>query len=169
MLFNKVIPGKNEAKQIELNHDQNFFSFEFAALNYSSPVKNQYAYQLVGIDKDWVYSGQQRLANYTNIAPGTYVFRVKASNNDGIWNEKGTSVTIIIHPPWWRTWWAYLFYILVLGSLIFLFCRSYRWRKLKKHRMALEKKQAIERERMRISAELHDDWVRVMPSHSPGQ
>jgi ligand-binding sensor domain-containing protein/two-component sensor histidine kinase len=118
-LFNKPVPGKNEAKQIELNHDQNFFSFEFAALNYSSPVKNQYAYRLVGIDKDWVYSGQQRLANYTSIAPGTYVFKVKASNNDGIWNEKGTSVTIIIYPPWWKTWWAYLLWSVIIVALLY--------------------------------------------------
>jgi signal transduction histidine kinase/ligand-binding sensor domain-containing protein len=156
-LFGKPIPGNNEASEIVLNYDENFFSFEFAALNYSNSAKNQYAYRLVGVDKDWVYSGNRRLASYTAVSPGNYVFRVKASNNDGIWNEKGTSVRIIILPPWWRTWWAYLLYLLVSGSLIFLSVRSYTKRKLREQRVALEKQQAIERERMRISSELHDD------------
>jgi signal transduction histidine kinase/streptogramin lyase len=140
-LFNNPIPGKNEAKEIELNHNQNFFSFEFAALNYSSPEKNQYAYRLVGIDKDWIYSGQQRLANYTSISPGTYVFLVKASNNDGIWNEKGTAVTIIIHPPWWRTWWAYTFYGLCLLAGIFAVDRYQRQRLIQKERERAREKE----------------------------
>jgi len=70
----------------------------------------------MGLDKDWIYSGSRRYTSYPDLAPGKYTFRVKAANNDGTWNEKGTSVTIVIHPPWWKTWWAYCLYtITVLG------------------------------------------------------
>jgi signal transduction histidine kinase/ligand-binding sensor domain-containing protein len=111
-LFDKPVPGKQIAKQIELKHDQNFFSFEFAALDYTNSQKNHYAYKLEGVDKDWVQSGTRRYASYTGVAPGKYIFRVKGTNSDGIWNEKDTSISVIIHPPWWRTGWAYAFYAL---------------------------------------------------------
>ncbi|MCA6377873.1 MAG: hypothetical protein IM627_19165, partial [Cytophagales bacterium] len=90
---------------IVLNYDQNFFSFEFSALNFILPEKNQYAYQMVGFDKDWIYSGTRRYASYTNLDPGTYTLRVKGSNNDGVWNEQGISIKVVINPPWWLTWW----------------------------------------------------------------
>ncbi len=138
-LFDKPLLGKQEAKTIELNYDQNFFSFEFAALNYTNSHKNDYAYQLVGIDKEWVYSGTRRNVSYTDLPPGDYTFRIKAANNDGVWNEKGISVQVIIYPPWWRTWWAYTFYgllfILGLWSLI-----SYRSRALRRENRILEEK-----------------------------
>lgn len=113
----------NLAKQITLSHQQSVFSFEFAALNYRSPQKNQYAYFMEGFDQEWTYTDvRRRFATYTNLAPGEYTFRVKASNNDGVWNEKGTSIKIIITPPWWQTWWAYSCYAMViLGSLISFF------------------------------------------------
>ena len=78
--------------RIELNHAENFLSFEFAALSFIHPEKNQYAYKMEGVDKDWVYSGTRRYASYPNLEPGQYVFRVKGSNSDGVWNEEGTSV-----------------------------------------------------------------------------
>ncbi len=106
-------------KLIELPYSENNVSFEFAALNYSLPQKNQYAYQLEGIDKDWVYSGTRRFASYPNLQPGKYVFRVKGSNNDGVWNEKGTSISLIISPPLWKTWWAYLAYGLLFLVALF--------------------------------------------------
>ena len=109
-LFDSLVKGANESKEIVLNYDENYFSFEFASLSFYNPSKNKYAYQLEGVDKDWVNSGSRRYAGYTNIDPGTYTFKVKGTNNDGIWNEKGTYITIIIKPPWWRTWWAYCLY-----------------------------------------------------------
>ncbi len=113
-LFDKPQPGKHEVSVIELDYQQNFFSLEFAALSYSSPYRNQYAYQLQGVDKDWVYSGNRHSATYSDVDPGEYVFKVKGSNHDGVWNEKGTSLTIVIHPPWWLSPWAYGFYFLCL-------------------------------------------------------
>ncbi|MCK7516481.1 MAG: hypothetical protein MZV64_01510 [Ignavibacteriales bacterium] len=100
-------------KEIYFPYDENFLSFEFVALSYLSPERNQYAYKMEGIDKDWVYSGTRRFASYPNLEPGEYIFRVKGSNNDGVWNEEGTSVAIIISPPWWKTWWAYSSYALI--------------------------------------------------------
>lgn len=109
----------SQTHSIELDYTQNVFSFEFAALNYSIPEKNQFAYMMEGFDKTWIYSGTRRYVNYTNLNPGRYVFRVKASNSDGLWNEEGQSVEIIIHPPFWSTWWFRLGMIAVLGLIIF--------------------------------------------------
>ncbi|MDZ7262913.1 MAG: ATP-binding protein, partial [candidate division KSB1 bacterium] len=95
----------SETKEMTLSYNQSVFSFEFAALNFISPEKNQYAYKLEGFDKDWTYSGSKWTATYTNLDPGKYIFKVKGSNNDGVWNEQGTSLKIIITPPFWQTWW----------------------------------------------------------------
>ncbi|MDZ7607148.1 MAG: ATP-binding protein [Cyclobacteriaceae bacterium] len=102
-----------EAKNISLAFNQNNLSFEFAALHYANPQKNQYAHMLKGYDQDWIYDNRN-FAAYTNLDPGNYEFIVRAANAYGIWNEEGKSIEIIIHPPWWRTWWAY-------GSYVFLF------------------------------------------------
>ncbi len=103
---------------IELPYDENFLSFEFVAINYDATEKKQYSYKLEGVDKDWVHSDGRRFASYTNVAPGEHVFRVKAAVGDGIWNEQGASMKIIILPPWWQTWWAYALYsLLALGIL----------------------------------------------------
>ncbi len=108
-----------ETKEIVLSYLDNMISFEFAALDYVVPEKNQYAYKLEGFDKDWIRSGHVRTATYTNLDPGHYIFRVKGSNNDGIWNEEGASLSIIITPPWWKTVWAYLAYVLLTGGILY--------------------------------------------------
>lgn len=114
--FDKPFPFSNE---IHLPFNENFISFEFAALSYISPERNQYAYMMEGLDRDWVYSSTRRYAAYQNLEPGEYVFRVKGSNNDGVWNEIGTSIAIFISPPWWKTWWAYILYSILIISLIY--------------------------------------------------
>lgn len=109
-----------ETDELELNYDDNVFSFEFVALDYQAPFNNKYAYIMEGFDKDWTYTDANRnIATYTNLDPGEYVFRVKGSNNDGYWNEKGASMKVIILPPWWRTNLAYLIYFLLIGSIIY--------------------------------------------------
>ncbi len=110
-IFDKPLPFGNK---IKLPYDKNFLSFGFAALSYLSPERNQYAYKMEGIDRDWVYSGNTHNVTYTNLVPGDYTFKVKGSNNDGVWNEAGTSISILISPPWWKTNWAYISYGLVL-------------------------------------------------------
>jgi ligand-binding sensor domain-containing protein/signal transduction histidine kinase len=135
-IFNKKTYYQDK---ITLSYHQNFFSFDFVALNYLNPQKNQYTYRLTGFDKEWVNSDSRRLATYTDVAPGTYTFEVKGSNNDGVWNEEGASVKVIIHPPWWRTWWAYLFYILFFISSLWSFI-TYRSRSLRRENRILESK-----------------------------
>lgn len=111
----------SEAKEITLNWSQSVFSFSFAAINYTSSEKNQYAYMMEGFEKEWNYTNSsRRYVTYTNLDPGQYTFKVKASNNDGIWNETGVSLDIIILPPWWKTWWFIAFLVLTLFVIVFL-------------------------------------------------
>ncbi len=94
-----------ETAELTLAHDQNVVTFEFAALDYAAPGKNRYAYRLDGFDAGWQEVGGQQTASYTNLAPGRYTFRVKASNGDGVWNEGGAALRVVVTPPWWGTWW----------------------------------------------------------------
>jgi signal transduction histidine kinase/ligand-binding sensor domain-containing protein/DNA-binding response OmpR family regulator len=123
----------SETKAIMLSNQESVFSFEFAALNYAQPEKNQYAYMLEGFDKEWIYVGNKRTATYTNINPGEYIFRVKASNNDGIWNQEGTALSIIITPPYWQTWWFRILVVFTItgGAIGFYTIRMNGIRKLK--------------------------------------
>ncbi len=138
-LFDKLMKGFNESKKIVLNYNQNYFSFEFASLSFYNPAKNKYAYMLEGVDDDWVISGSRRYVAYTNIDPGTYTFKVKGTNNDGIWNDEGASIRIIINPPWWRTWWAYTLYVLLFIIALWSFIK-WRTRSLKKEKEILEQR-----------------------------
>ncbi|MBI2840484.1 MAG: histidine kinase [Acidobacteria bacterium] len=124
--------------EIALSYKASVFSFEFAALDYSVPAKNRYAYAMEGFDEGWTYSGHRRFATYTNLDPGDYVFRVKGSNSDGVWNEEGVAIKITIAPPVWRTWWAYLSYVALAAFLLFGYI-SLRTRHLELSRRALEK------------------------------
>ncbi len=112
----------NETETIKLKYWQNFITIEYAALNFVIPEKNQYAYMLEGIDNTWNYVKNEHKATYANLSPGNYVFRVKASNNDGLWNEKGISLKIHISSPLWLTGWAIALYILIIiGILYYIF------------------------------------------------
>ncbi len=95
-----------ETGAVELDHGQNTLSFEFAALHYVSPGRNEYAYKLEGLDKDWNRVGNRRFATYSALRPGKYIFRVKAANGDGIWNEEGTALRVVIRYPFWQLWWV---------------------------------------------------------------
>ncbi len=143
--------------ELRLSYRQNFFSFEFAALDFTVPKKNQYAYKLEGFDRDWIYAGTRHYANYTNVNPGHYVFRVKGSNNDGVWNETGAAVKISIVPPFWKTWWFASLFWVALVITIWSTIRYIEMRKLQERLRALEKQQALERERLRISQDMHDE------------
>jgi ligand-binding sensor domain-containing protein len=118
-------------KQIELDFNENYFSIEYTALDFSNPDFIQYAYKLENADKEWIYTdAANRIAKYTNIDPGHYRFRVKASNGDGVWNEEGVFVDLIIKPPFWKTIWFILLEILLL-VLIVIFIIRYREKKIK--------------------------------------
>jgi len=119
----------SETKEIALSYLQSSFAFEFAALDFSAPERNQYAYKLDGFDNDWNNVGAQRTAVYTNIDPGDYVFRVRGSNNDGHWNEEGTSVALHIAPPFWATLWFRLLAGLTVTAVVFTITLNARRRR----------------------------------------
>jgi len=137
-IFNKVMPiqeekdGKSlltksitETDKIELSYKDRVLTFEFAALQYALPEKNEYAYKMEGFEKDWNYVGNRRFATYTNLPPGDYVFRVKGSNNDGVWNEEGVSLKVTVIPPFWQTLWFRGF---VIGAILLFLVTVYRIR-----------------------------------------
>lgn len=125
--------------KIELLYSENSFSVEFSALNYTAPRKNSYAYKLEGFNEDWIYtSSKNRLATFTNLAPGTYTLLVKSANNDGIWNEKPVELKITIVPPFWRTNIAYFIYFLLFIGFLMALRRFEIIRSTKKHQLELE-------------------------------
>jgi len=141
--LNKTI---SELDELILSWEDKVFSFEFAGLDYTRPEKNDYAYMMEGFDESWIPAGERKFATYTNLDPGTYTFRVKASNNHGIWNTEGSSLRLTIQPPYWETWW---FRLLVLLGIILIPLLIYRNRVLNLL--------ALERLRVRIASDLHDD------------
>ncbi len=147
-LYNKSVSIKDKDSPLHqhismtdslvLSHRDNVFTFEFVALNYTKPKQNQYAYKLEGFEENWNYVGNQRYATYTNLDPGEYTFRVKAANNDGVWNEKGVSLALTITPPFWQTAWFYLLSGLFVIGTIFTIYRM-RVRSIREHNKRLEK------------------------------
>ena len=142
-------------KNITLTSEQSVFSIEFAALNYSNPQKNQYAYWLEGFDEHWNYAGNKHEVTYTNLNPGRYTFRVKGSNNDGIWNEEGATLLITILPPWWNTWWfKVLVYATLLGLLLlFYFFRLNFYQRQQKKLLVLVRERTFQLEEVAVTLE----------------
>ncbi|HYD54020.1 MAG TPA: two-component regulator propeller domain-containing protein [Gemmatimonadaceae bacterium] len=138
-LFNRRVPiGEagspltshiSTMRHLTLAPDQSVFTLEFVALDFAAPSKNRYAYRLEGFDADWVQAGAARSATYTNLPPGDYVFRVRAANADGVWNEAGTSLRITIRPPVWRTWWFLTLALLAMGGAAAVVSRNARRRR----------------------------------------
>ena len=128
-LFNKpeniydfLALNKQNRPVLTLKHNRNSLSFEFTALSFFSPEKNRYSFMLEGFDKDWNNTGKERKATYTNIPPGKYIFRIKASNNDGVWNNEGYTLPIVIKPPlWWNGWSITLYILSLIAGIIYLF------------------------------------------------
>ncbi|HEX3168758.1 MAG TPA: histidine kinase, partial [Chitinophagaceae bacterium] len=117
----KMDSSFTDLKSLKLSYKQNFFSFEFAALNYDHPEKNKYEYQLINFDKKVVSNGTNRVFSYTNVPPGRYTLKVTASNNDDQWNKAGFEMELIIIPPFWATWWFKTIVVLVLVGSVLLF------------------------------------------------
>lgn len=152
-----VLPAPvNLTKKIILTHEDRSFSIEFAALRYANPEKNQYAFMLEGQDKDWIHTGaSRRLATYSNLPDGKYLFKVKASNSDGVWNPVPTTLEITVLPPWWRTRWAYLGYTLLAMMVVYLGYRLIRAREkynrqLLTERLKAEKMQELDQLKSRF-------------------
>lgn len=129
------------AETINLSWKEATFSFGFAALNYTASENNRFLYKLEGWDRDWIAADGERKVTYTNVTPGRYTFRVKASNNDGLWNEAGRELTIIITPPFWQTWWFRLLVAAIVLTGAYYFIRF-------KRKVQLERFAESQREKM---------------------
>ncbi len=154
-IFNKTVLPTDEnsplkedilfTKHLFLQPEQSVFSLDFVALEYQRPKNNRYAYFLEGFEKDWNYVGTQRSATYTNLSPGDYTFKVKATNSDGVWSEKSYDLLITVLPPWYKTWWAYTLYFLCFIGSLYGFIREIRIRERFKTDLRLKE---IEKERI---------------------
>lgn len=185
----KLTGSISNTRRIVLSYWENFFTFEFAALDFTSPSQNQYAFQMQGFNPDWVNANSHRYASYTNLDPGVYRFRVKGSNNDGVWNESGAEIDVVITPPFWMTWWFRSLAILTIAGL-FLLWHILRIRRIQKEGEALRKAHhqlsiahqelrnemserkrleneilhISERERRKVGQDLHDNVCQTLKS-----
>lgn len=142
---------------IELPYNQNTIAIEFVPLEYTNPLKNKVQYKLEGADEDWVEAGTFRMARYTNLRPGTYTFNVRASNNDDMWNSTPTTLEIVIRIPFWQSLWFRFLLLLLLLGIAYYFSTLYLDYKIRHEKLKLEKEQAVDQERARISSDMHDD------------
>ena len=115
--------GSSRIERIRVPYNKAVLSFEFAALEYSAPDKIQYAYYMQGWDKDWIYCGDARKAAYSHLSEGAYTFRVKNTNAGGRWSTEEAQIKIIVLPPWYRSWWAYLSYAVMIGAAVYFYLR----------------------------------------------
>jgi ligand-binding sensor domain-containing protein/signal transduction histidine kinase len=144
-------------KELTLPYSDNVFSIRFVALEFTNPGKNQYAYKMEGFEEHWTYPRVRREVRYTNLPAGEYTFRVKASNNDGVWNEEGVALRIVIVPPFWTTWWFLGSVGMVLLGIVGGSIRYVELRKIRRQLERLENERAVDRERARISRDMHDE------------
>ncbi len=164
-IFNKsiVVGGRDnvlkqnisETKEVWLPYEFNFISLRFAALSYTSPQRNQYAYKLKNFDSDWIFADKQRSATYTSLDPGDYEFKVKASNDDGLWNENAATLIIHVLPPWWQTYWFRALGILFLGLCASAFYR-FRVRSIK---IQNEKLSTLVKQRTKELQEMNEEVI----------
>lgn len=112
-------PGISGMNEITLSYRNNIFSVEFAAIDFRDPSKIRYAYQMTGFNDNWIDLNNRRQVTFTNLDPGTYIFRVKGTNSDGVWNKTPTVLKVTILPPWWRTWWAYTAYLILFVAALY--------------------------------------------------
>ncbi|HCV44297.1 MAG TPA: hypothetical protein DGH68_12485 [Bacteroidetes bacterium] len=146
-VFGKDIPASTlSTGEAPFSHDQNSLSFSFAALDYADPLRNRFAYRMVGVDNDWVEAGTRNYASYANLDPGHYMFQVRGCNSNNVWNESGTSIAVVIAPPYWLAWWFRIIVAVFIAGTVYA---AYRYR--------LRKLLDLERLRLRIANDLHDD------------
>ncbi|SDM44040.1 Signal transduction histidine kinase [Catalinimonas alkaloidigena] len=138
----RTVAASSYLRELTLSYDQNFLAFEFAALDFTAAEKNQYAYQLEGVDDELIYSGNRRFASYPNLSPGTYTFRAIGANHDGIWNNAGVMLRVTITPPWWQTGWAWALYVVLLAGLLYLVFRYFLYQERLRSALALKRLEA---------------------------
>ena len=148
---------------LSFTRNDNIITFEFAALDFSTPTKNQYAYKLENFNEDWIYINNNRSATFTNLPPGKYIFKAKASNNDGVWNEAGLAIPIEVSPLWSGTWWAYSLYFILLLILLYLI-RNYELKRfniknqLEVERIEIETLRSLDRLKSRFFTNISHEF-----------
>ncbi len=142
--------------KIALDYRDDIVSFEFAALDYTAPEKNRYRYRLEGFNNRWIDNGHRRRVDFTDLDPGDYVFRVQGSNNDGVWNEKGLSLAILVTPPFWQTWWFRGLALLAVAAAIRI-GHEVRVRQIRRHN---EELQGLVKKRTRALEDAQERLVR---------
>lgn len=164
-IFNQSQPGQLlDGDTIVLSHQQNFFSFEFSTFDYFNPHKSKYAYRLDDYNSDWVYGdGGRHYADYANVMPGTYTFRVAGAGSNGLWNSDGVKLTIIIRPPWYATWWFRIGIVFLFVFLIWLVTYSWVRHIRKKHlletRMLTVEKQLLEIQQKALRLQMNPHFI----------
>jgi ligand-binding sensor domain-containing protein/signal transduction histidine kinase len=154
------------AKEITLSYKDYVLSFGFASLDYSAPNKNWYAYMLENFEDQWNYTdASKRFATYTNLPPGKYVFKVKGSNSDGVWNEEATAIRVIVTPPFWQTWWFRILAVLAAAAVFYIMHRI-RLQVRVENLLAMERVKAQEAEnvRKRVAMDFHDEMGNQLAS-----
>ncbi len=151
VFFDTPVP---RIKKIILDYRDKMITFGFAALHYKNSAKNRYAYKLNGFDKNWIDNGFKREVTYTNLDPGEYLFMVKAANSDGIWNENGLRITLIITPPFWNTWWFYSLMFFAVMVIVYTIHRIHLARVIKTERMKIAEREHL---RKQMAADFHDE------------
>jgi signal transduction histidine kinase/ligand-binding sensor domain-containing protein/DNA-binding response OmpR family regulator len=162
---NSVSPGEKSpiqeqiafAKEIKLSYGQNF-SISYVALNYTAPQQNQYAYRLVGLEEEWNYVGREKTAYYTNLDPGDYAFEVRSSNNEGVWSSKITSIAVHVEPPFWRTTYAYIFYVVMFIAVLL----AVRQRGIQR----IKRQLAMEQEKINAETQLQQQRLEAERAHA---
>jgi len=145
---------------VALDYTQNAFAFEMAALNYDNPAGNHYAYRLEGFEETWNETGTRSSASYTNVPPGTYTLHVVASNNDGVWNRRGVRLPIVIHPPFWATWWFRTLSFLGLAGAVWALARQRERRLLREQREKSELRERIATSEMQaLRAQMNPHFI----------
>jgi len=138
-----------ETREIRLKYDQTDIAFDYVALHFQNPEKNTFAYKLEGFNDDWVMAGDRRSASFTNLDPGEYTFRIKAANADGVWNEEGASIRLVVTPPFWATWWFRILTFLAIAGIVYT---GYRARVEQISRRARELENEVDRRTQELQA-----------------
>ena len=147
----------NENSTLTLNHDQNFISFDFIALEYTKQHELTYAYQLLGLDQGWVVSDERHFAEYPDLKPGEYTFFIKVKNGAGIWGEPVRLISFIVEPAWWQTW-LFRISVLIISILVLsILIRKYLTSRFQKKLKQLETQRSLDQIRNRIARDIHDE------------
>ncbi len=154
--FSNVIPFSNCPNNLAVAYNQDHFTFHFSAIDWSAPDKIKYSYRMVGLDDNWSRPTDEPMADYRNLSYGSYQFQVKAIGQSQVWTEP-YAYNFTIHPAWWQTWWFKTLVIISLLGILFFIGRFIYYYQLRKQKILLEKQLAVQYERQRISAEMHDD------------